>query len=138
MTKVKKIVVSTTAKKEQKALNFGDSTSSIDQLKTIVQRFVEDRNWASYHTPKNLAISISLEASELLEHFQWTHSDPKEFKSSKLREISDEMADVLAYLLSLANILNVDLSKSLKRKMEINKKKYPIDKFNGKWVKVRE
>jgi len=116
---------------------FSDKLVSLDKLKKLVFDFVDERKWWCYHAPKNLAISIAIEAAELLEHFQWTDSSEKKIEKSELAAIEDEMADVLAYLLSLANVLNIDISKALRRKMDANAKKYPREKFQGVWNKVR-
>ena len=114
-----------------------DQCSTLNDLKTLVKEFVSERNWWDYHTPKNLAASITIEAAELLEHFQWTR--PDETLSDKKRgEVADEMADVMAYLLSLSHVLNIDLSVALQQKMMKNRRKYPSERFQGTWEKVRE
>lgn len=114
-----------------------DPRSTIADLKQLMHSFVEDRKWWEYHTPKNLAISINLEASELLEHFQWTPTDERAYSADKMEQIEDEMSDVLAYLLSLANVLQIDLAAAYQRKMEKNGLKYPAERFQGTWKKVK-
>lgn len=79
-----------------------------------------------------------LEAGELLEHFQWSPPAPEEISPDKLREIGEEMADVLAYLLSLANVLDLDLAAALEAKMRKNRRKYPVERFQGHWEKAKK
>jgi|GEM_PF-284044 len=116
---------------------FSDRDTTVESLKDLVRGFISEREWTSYHTPKNVAASVAIEAAELLEHFQWEHPTPAELSKTKRGEIADEMADVLAYLLSLANVLKIDLAAALQKKMCKNRKKYPADRFRGKWEKVR-
>lgn len=101
-----------------------DKKTSIADLKQLVQNFVEERNWNHHHTPKNLSMSIAIEAGELMEHFQWRSSDEADLKIDR-NEVENEIADVAAYLLSLCNVLDIDLSQAMTRKMELNAKKYP-------------
>ncbi|ACM93188.1 nucleotide pyrophosphohydrolase [Nautilia profundicola AmH] len=98
---------------------------NIKDMQRIISDFRDERDWKQFHTPKNLAVSISIEAGELLEHFQW-----KEGCENK-KDISYEMADILAYLLLLADECSIDLEKAFLEKMEINKKKYPANKVKG-------
>ncbi|HEY9069286.1 MAG TPA: nucleotide pyrophosphohydrolase [Candidatus Ozemobacteraceae bacterium] len=116
---------------------FSDHVTTVEALKDLVREFITEREWASYHTPKNVAASVAIEAAELLEHFQWVHPSPEELSRDKRGEIADEMADVLAYLLSLSNILGIDLAAALQQKMGKNRRKYPADRFRGTWEKVR-
>jgi dCTP diphosphatase len=105
-----------------------DSVTTIEQLKKLVQEFVNERNWKRFHTPKNLASSIAIETAELMEHFQWlTPEESLELRGRILPNspIAEEISDVLAYILSLANALQVDLSESLRLKMLKNAQKYP-------------
>jgi len=101
-------------------------------LKQIL-KFRDDRDWKQFHSAKNLAISLSLEANEVLELFQWTKSGnlPKEAR----QDLEDELADVYAFLLLLANSTGVDLNKAFKTKMKKNEAKYPIGKSKGKSTK---
>jgi len=96
--------------------------SKIDDLMEEVKEFRDERNWEKYHTPKNLALSISVEAAELLELFQWKEDSLKNIEKERLEE---EMADIMIYLLALSEISGVDLKKSVKEKMEKNKERYP-------------
>ncbi|NLF97790.1 MAG: nucleotide pyrophosphohydrolase [Candidatus Riflebacteria bacterium] len=112
-----------------------DAETSISELKTLVANFIADRDWHKYHTPKNIAVSVVLEASELLEHFQWSPPANEEIDAHKRLEIAEEMCDVIAYLLSLANVLDIDISSSMVAKMRKNCQKYPTSDYNGNWKK---
>lgn len=103
-----------------------DSSATMDELKTLVDQFVEERSWKSFHSPKNLAMSISIEAAELMEHFQWTDPDSASNPEDHDSLIAQELSDVLAYTLALANVLGIDLSRALESKMERNRQKYPV------------
>ena len=97
--------------------------------KDIIQ-FRDERNWRQYHNPKDLAISVNLEASELLEHFQWT--DGQAAVESKRGEIADELADVMIYCLMMAHDMGLDPETIIRNKMVKNGEKYPVDKAYGK------
>ncbi|OGK09965.1 MAG: hypothetical protein A2W80_18395 [Candidatus Riflebacteria bacterium GWC2_50_8] len=112
-----------------------DANTSIDELKAMVEKFVSDRNWHKYHTPKNIAISVVLEASELLEHFQWSPPASEEIDTTRHQQIAEEMCDVMAYLLSLANVLKIDLASEMAKKMRKNCQKYPTQDYDGNWKK---
>jgi dCTP diphosphatase len=96
-----------------------------DELMTVLRNFVSERNWEQFHTPENLAKSISIEAAELLELFQW--SSP----SNKV-EVRDELADVLTYCFLLADKYDFDVEKIVLEKLETTKAKYPVEKSFGK------
>ena len=100
---------------------------SISFLMQEIKKFVKERNWEKYHTPKNLAISISIEANELLEHFQWNEVSCEEIRGNeeKFREISYEIADVFIYLLMFSYNLGIDVKKVIMEKLEMNRRKYP-------------
>ena len=115
---------------------FNDENVVISNLKKEVEKFVRERAWEKYHSPKNIAESIVIEASELLEHFQWlTVSESWEYSIKHKKKIAEELADVFIYLISLANVLNIDISSEVISKLEKNRKKYPIDKYYGKYYK---
>ena len=116
--------------------SLSDQNTPVADLKKLVGQFIEERQWSGYNSPKNVAISIVLEAAELLEHFQWWHPKPGEIDEQQKIAIGEEMADVLAYLLSLSIVMDVDLASTLQKKMEKNKMKYPSAKFQGNWEKV--
>lgn len=101
-----------------------------------IKKFCADRDWSQFHDPKNLAISLQLESSEVLELFQWTKDN--EMKPGKNQEMADELADVLYWLIMLANHYDIDLARALDEKMDKNEKKYPIEKAKGKSDKYSE
>ena len=108
---------------------YSDSVTKIDELKKLVVQFAADRNWEKYHTPKNLASSVAIEAAELREHFQWL--TPEEYYDvkndpEKKEAIADDIADVASYLLNLCLKLDVDLASEFVKKLEKNALKYPI------------
>jgi NTP pyrophosphatase (non-canonical NTP hydrolase) len=106
--------------------------NSLDALRDALRRFAAERDWDQFHSPKNLAIALSVEASELLEHFQWiTESESKLLPPEKLEKVRDEMADVLIYLVRLSDKLAVDLLKVAFEKIEKNARKYPADRVRG-------
>jgi len=112
-----------------------DNKVTFEELKQRVRKFVAERDWEQFHHPKEIAISLSLEAAELLEHFQWKDNGTiTEIKQNKklMKELSDELADVLVYSIDFANILGIDLTSAIEEKMKKNEEKYPIDKVKGK------
>ena len=111
----------------------------LNKLTKKIVAFRNNRDWKQFHTPKNLAISLSLEASEVLEHFQWKDTDEvAEHINSHKKEIADEMADVLAYLLLMSHDLDIDLQQAFNQKMEQNEMKYPVEKAKGNNKKYTE
>ncbi|PLX86064.1 MAG: NTP pyrophosphohydrolase [Desulfuromonas sp.] len=95
--------------------------------------FVRERDWEQYHAPKNLSMSIAIEAAELMEHFQWlTVEQSKALDAEALEEIGEELADIVIYALSMANTLGLDLSETVLAKMAKNIRKYPKEKVRGK------
>ncbi|KKM82956.1 hypothetical protein LCGC14_1314230 [marine sediment metagenome] len=110
-----------------------DQNTPISHFKKEVQKFVDERNWTKYHTPKNLVQALNCEAGELSQLLLFKDHNREEIKNDKklLSKISDEIADVFIYLISLINTLDLDLSQVFKDKMEINKKKYSIKEFNN-------
>ena len=101
-----------------------DATITIRDLKSSVHEFVSDRDWHKYHTPKNLSMSIAIEAAELMELFQWR--DAWGDSSQDMDQIRDELADVVIYGLCMANALGIDLSTAIEDKMKRNGMKYPV------------
>ncbi len=102
---------------------------SDDTVKQVI-KFRDDREWKKFHNPKDLAISLSLEAGELLEIFQWSGSDTS--SDGKLEKIKEELADVLNYSILLADACNLDMDEIIRNKLVVNDKKYPVDKAKGK------
>lgn len=113
-----------------------DATTTVQTLRDRAAAFVTARNWHQFHSPKNLVMSLSAEAAELLEHFLWmenaeSHDVCKD--ETKLNEVCEELSDVLCNLLCLCNALKVDLSAAFARKMAKNELKYPADRYRGRY-----
>ncbi len=100
---------------------------SLDELQKLLDEFIAQRGWEVYHRPKNLSMSVAIEAVELMEHFQWCDKDPEEFGEEEKKEIAEEMADVLHYLLRLASVLDIDLYEASKAKIAKNHKRFPVE-----------
>ncbi len=104
----------------------------MDKILNKIKKFRDERDWMKFHNPKDMAVSIIIEAGELLEHFQWkTNEETGSYVKSHKSEIADELADVGLYLFELADNLGIDLLKAMSRKLEKNKKKYPVSKCRG-------
>jgi NTP pyrophosphatase (non-canonical NTP hydrolase) len=111
-----------------------DHETTIKALRERVEQFVACRDWHQFHTPKNLAMSLAIEAAELMEHFQWLTPEQSRAAAddpAKIARIADELADVLCYALALANELDLDLSSAFERKMGKNEQKYPAEQYRG-------
>jgi len=97
-----------------------------EKIKSDIEKFVSNRKWQDYHTPKNLSMALSVEASELMEIFQWQMENEKEYpKSASKEQVEDEVADVFFYLVRFCQIMNIDLEKAFYYKMKKNAEKYP-------------
>jgi len=97
-----------------------------------IRKFRDDRDWKQFHDPKNLAVSISVEAAELLEIFQWMTGEQAAQHAARNKErVSDEIADVAIYLIELADIVGIDLAAAIDAKLDKNAKKYPVEKARG-------
>ena len=108
-------------------------------LRDRLRKFVAERDWDQFHSPKNLAMALSVEAAELVEHFQWlTEAESQRLAPEKLAEVRDEIADVLVYLVRLADKLEVDLLAAAAAKIEKNALKYPADKVRGSMKKYSD
>ena len=113
--------------------------SKLDKIKLRLRNFARDRDWDQFHSPKNLAMALIVEAAELLEHFQWlTEEQSQQLPADKLAEVEQEIADIQIYLIRLADKLGVDLEKAVNAKIKLNEKKYPADKVRGKSAKYDE
>ncbi len=113
-----------------------DETATLAEMKQLVESFVAERQWETFHDPKNLSASIAIEAAELMEHFQWLRSDELATvreDARKMDEIREEVADILAYVVSFASTMEIDLSSALADKMKKNAVKYPAKKFQGRF-----
>ena len=107
-------------------------TQEFKSLIATLRQFARERDWEQFHTPKNLACALAVEAGELLEHFQWLSDEQsRELPAAKLAEVAAEAADVLLYLLQLADQLGIDLASAAERKIVANAEKYPVDKARG-------
>ena len=115
------------------SIKLNDSNVSISVFKDVVRKFVNKRNWTNYHTPKNLVQAINCEAGELSQLLLFKEYKKEEIWNDEklLTNLSDEIADVFIYLISLINLLNLDLSQIFAKKMEKNKEKYNINEFNN-------
>jgi dCTP diphosphatase len=112
---------------------------SLEELRSALQQFALERDWDQFHSPKNLAIALSVEAAELLEHFQWApETDSKVLTTDQHAKVREEIADVLLYLIRLADKLNVDLLAAATDKIQVNAAKYPVDKARGSSKKYTE
>jgi len=108
---------------------------SIQEIKSKIEEFVRDRNWGQYHSPKNISMSIAIEAAELMEHFQWlTIEQSKKLLKDKIKReaIEDELADIAIYVLDFCNAFDINIEKSILRKLEKSSKKYPIHLAKGR------
>jgi NTP pyrophosphatase (non-canonical NTP hydrolase) len=104
-----------------------------------IRRFRDERDWRKFHDPKNLAASISIEAGELLELFQWmSGEEATRFAAENKERVSEEIADVAIYLIELADITGIDLAHAIEGKLEKNAKKYPVEKSRGVWTKYTD
>ena len=113
-----------------------DENTSLADLRTLVRAFVEERDWRQFHSPKNLSMSLAIEAAELMEHFQWI--DVEESRAAvedaaRLLPIGEELADVLCYAFALANELGLDIATIVRDKMAKNALKYPAEEFRGRY-----
>ena len=108
-------------------------SDSLDDLRARINTFVQERDWEQYHSPKNLAMAMIVEAAELVEHFQWnTIEQSYQLSAEKREQVSHELADTFVYLLRIAEVTGVDLIAATNAKIELNAKKYPADKVRGK------
>ena len=113
-----------------------DDDTTLAELKALVKEFRDQRDWEQFHTPKNLSMSIAIEAAELMEELQWLTSE----ESRRLREdeeklvrLGEEMADIVIYALSFANSLDLDVSTAVRDKLAKNARKYPEDEYRGRF-----
>lgn len=110
-----------------------DKSSTIQELKNLVEKFRNERNWSSGHSSKNLAVSIAIEAAELLEHYQWDDN-----KEEKKDELGAELADIIIYCLFFAVTNEIDISDAVEKKIAYDSKKYPVKVFNDRKDDPRE
>ena len=114
--------------------DFSDAKTTLLELRNFVREFVDERNWREFHTPKNLSMSLAIEAAELMEHFQWlTPDESLSLDETKRSEVGEEMADVFCYLLAISNELSIDLAAAIEKKMVKNRAKYPVKEYRGRY-----
>ena len=104
-----------------------------EKINNEIKKFVEERDWDQFHSPKNLSMALSVEVSELVEIYQWQKEDDYKTDDVKIKDaVKDELVDIFFYLMRMCHKTNIDLEKSFYEKMEKNRKKYPIEKYKGK------
>jgi len=116
-----------------------EGRASVDDLRSAIRVFIGVRDWEQFHSPKNLAMALSVEVSEIVEHFQWlTEEESRNLPPEKLAEIREEIGDVMIYLTEFADKLDIDPVEAAKSKVTINGQKYPADLVKGKASKYTE
>ena len=111
----------------------------MQELKKRLREFAIARDWEQFHSPKNLSMALSVEAAEVVEHFQWlTEEESRNLPGDKIEEVESELADTLIYLVRLADELNIDLLAAARNKIEVNERKYPVDKARGNAMKYTD
>jgi NTP pyrophosphatase (non-canonical NTP hydrolase) len=113
-----------------------DTQTTVGALRQAVATFVDNRDWRPFHTPKNLSMSIAIEAAELMERFQWL--TPEEALAAVTEPagraaVAEELADIVIYCLSLSNALDLDVSSAVSGKLQTNEHRYPVDEFRGRF-----
>lgn len=113
--------------------------SDIKKLTEKIKKFRDERNWKQFHNPKDVALSLVLEATEVLEQFQWKNqAEIEEYIKSNKEDIGEELADVLYWILLMCNDLKIDIKEMLEKKIKKNEKKYPVEKARGKHTKYNK
>jgi dCTP diphosphatase len=111
----------------------------MDELVKALREFARERDWEQFHSPKNLAMALSVEVSEIVEHFQWlTQEQSRNMDPEKVDEVRLEIADVMIFLTNLADALGIDPIAAAREKLDINRKKYPADQVHGKALKYTD
>jgi len=111
----------------------------MEGLRNAIRAFIEERDWGQFHSPKNLAMALSVEVAEIVEHFQWlTEEESTNLPPEKLAEVREEIGDVMIYLTELADKLGIDPVEAAKTKVEMNSKKYPASLVKGNAAKYTE
>jgi len=112
---------------------------SLQQLAEHLRRFAADRDWEQFHSPKNLAMALSVEVAEIVEHFQWlTEAQSRDLAAEKKAEVAEELADALIYLVRLGDQLGIDLLEAAGQKLTVNEAKYPAERVRGNAKKYSE
>ena len=113
-----------------------DPLTTVSVLREAMRRFVAERDWEQFHSPKNLVMGLSVEAAELMEHFLWMSNEESHAVAhdpARLGEVADEMADIALYLLALCNTLGIDLSDAITNKLTKTALKYPVERCRGRY-----
>jgi NTP pyrophosphatase (non-canonical NTP hydrolase) len=113
-----------------------DATTTVGELRAAVKQFVDERDWNQFHNPKNLSMALAIEAAELMEHFQWLDAGGARGLArspERMLPIQEELADVLCFALSFANALEIDISAAVRDKLVKNARKYPADRYRGRF-----
>lgn len=113
-----------------------DEETTLADLRRLIDDFVDRRDWHQFHSPKNLSMSLAIEAAELMEHFQWLTVEQSRAvagQPEELARVAEELADVLCYALAMANELRLDLAAVVRDKMAKNERKYPAEKYRGRF-----
>ncbi|HXG13090.1 MAG TPA: nucleotide pyrophosphohydrolase [Gemmataceae bacterium] len=113
-----------------------DAITTLAELRDAMRRFVAEREWEPFHSPKNLVMGLAVEAAELMEHFLWIDNEASRAAGQdpvRRAKVADEMADVACYLLALCNTLQIDLSEAVRAKLAKNAIKYPVEKYRGRY-----
>ena len=120
-------------------MNLTMASSDLNTLKQLMREFADTRDWNQFHSPKNLAMALSVEVAELVEHFQWLNEEQsRNLSQDKLDAVGHELADTLLYLVRLADKLDIDLFSAAQNKMNLNNIKYPVEKSRGNAKKYTE
>jgi len=113
--------------------------TDIEKLTEKIKKFRDARDWKQFHNPKDLALSLVLESSEVLEHFQWKNKEEiEEYIRTNKDDVGEELADVLYWVLLMSHDLNIDITKALEKKIQKNEQKYPVEKAKGKHTKYNK
>lgn len=111
----------------------------LEELRVRVSEFASERDWEQFHSPKNLSMALIVEAAELVEHFQWMKQDDSyDLPKDKLDAVGEELADILVYLIRIADRLDIDLIKAARNKIKSNEAKYPVEMVRGSSKKYNE
>jgi len=120
-------------------VNGNQQSDSLEQLRRQLAAFADKRDWQKFHSPKNLCMALIAEAAELVEIFQWlTEEQSWQLEAEKKQDVSQELADILIYLIRTADQLDIDLIASALNKIKINEQRYPVDKVHGKAMRAEE
>lgn len=112
---------------------------SLSMLRSRVNKFVEERDWAQFHSPKNLAMAMIVEAGEVVEHFQWmTEEESLNIDAETKELVGQELSDTFVYLLRIAEVCGIDLIDAANKKIDLNARKYPVEKVKGSNAKYTE